>query len=105
MSPVYFTYDQRIQGIRSTLLDTDSVTIGDLILAWGNPKGYWHDYGTIQIDWGQKTALLSDSLTPTSPVRSILYHLDTSDLPQESLLAWRGFVTADSPPEVSSTRK
>ncbi len=98
---VRLTYDRRTQVTRSASFAVDGVTIGDLILAWGTPNSYRHDYGTIRIYWDGKSAWLSAPLNPTSQVRSLLFYSDESDLPQDRP-AWRGFVTVD---RVNSLRK
>ena len=99
---VSFAYSARTKVIRSASLAVDGVTIGDLIRTWGTPNSYRRESGTIQIYWGEKSALASAPLNPVSPVRCILYYLDPSDQPQHRF-AWRGFVTVDSPTEGSST--
>ncbi|MHB8751249.1 MAG: hypothetical protein ACYDBJ_18930 [Aggregatilineales bacterium] len=104
VGPVYFTYDQQIQAIRSTVFDPDGLAIGDLIPVWGKPQSYRHDNGMIQVYWGRKSILLFGSLAPTTPVGYIFYRAD-SDLPQDGLLPWRGFVNVDLPPEVSSIKQ
>ncbi len=92
---VHFTYDRRTQVIRSASIAVDAFTIGDLIMARGNPTGYRRKYGTIQIYWGEKSALVSVPLNSASQVRLLLYYLDASDLPQDRV-EWRGFLTVDS---------
>src|SRR5262249_50966990 len=59
VGPVRFTYDRRIEVIRSASLPVEGLTIGDLILAWGTPNGYRRDHGTIEIFWREKSALTS----------------------------------------------
>ncbi len=92
---ISFTYDRRIQAIRTASLAVTGVTLGDLILAWGTPDRCKSDSRTIQIDWGKKTAWLSAPLDPTAPVNLILYYLDDSDLPPV-WLPWQGFATVDT---------
>ena len=100
---ILLTFDWRTQVIRNTVKAADRGTLGDLVVAWGNPNGYRLNYQNVQIFWGEKSAFVSVPLTPSSQAKLLVYYLDATDMPQDRL-AWRGFVTIDSAVAACSAR-
>lgn len=91
-STVYLSYDVARHEIMDTVIFTNHMTIGDLILAWGAPTGYTRSGAALQVYWGSRSAyIFVGTFSPNSRTSFITYSLE----PRETL-DWRGFINTDN---------
>src|SRR4051812_2589750 len=81
-----FDPDQKI--ITHTSMQVAGPTIGELMLAWGQPDGCYCESAVVEVFWGTKSALLIQPFSPSSQVQVMSYSLR----PQENPDSWRGFI-------------
>jgi hypothetical protein len=74
--------------ITRTNVSSHGMTVGDLMLIWGEPSGYSRSGIVFQVYWQNRSVYITTSaLSPHSPVVFISYDLDR---PQQ--LPWSGLV-------------
>lgn len=70
-----------------TIITTYSYEIGELIIAWGFPTGFYQSGTSIIVSWEKRSASLDTaSFNPKSRIQSIVYDLDAIQRPR-----WRGW--------------
>jgi hypothetical protein len=87
--PIHFNYDMRRGVVISVSVETGEITVGELILAWGEPTGYTKSGTAVQLYWGVRSVyLMSRVFTPSARAGYVFYTRE----PNRSQ-PWRGFVT------------
>ncbi len=80
-------YELNTNKIIRTIITTYSYEIGELIIAWGFPTGFYQSGTSIIVSWGKRSAFLETaSFNPKSRIQSIVYDLDAIQRPR-----WRGW--------------
>jgi hypothetical protein len=84
-----FAFDRRRKTITYSSTYGFGLSIGELMLGWGQPSGYRSTGWAVQVYWGSRSAyLVSQKFEPQARVIFIAYELE----PKESV-SWKGFVT------------
>jgi hypothetical protein len=86
---VHFSYDIERQVILSSSMLANGKTVGDLLLAWGEPSGYTRSEMAVQVFWGARSVYLSS--TPFKPGTRAGYI--TYTLEPDSARPWHGFTS------------
>ena len=90
-STVYMSYDVARHEIMDTVIFTNHMTVGDLILVWGAPTGYTRSGAAVQVYWGNRSAyVFVGTFSPQSRTSFVTYSLE----PHEAV-AWHGFINPD----------
>jgi hypothetical protein len=85
---ISFDVDRYKGTIVRTSLSGRRLTVGELMLAWGQPSGYLKRGISFQVFWQDRSAyLVTSSLSPHSRVLFLSY-----DLQRGSQFPWRGLI-------------
>lgn len=89
---LYLSYDMARHEIMDTVLLTNHMTVGELILTWGRPTGYTKSGASVQVYWGNRAAyVFSGPFTPSSRASFVTYSLDSHPVSD-----WHGFINNDN---------
>jgi hypothetical protein len=85
---VTFDVSRRKNLITHTSVTSGKLTVGDLMLAWGQPTGYARNGFVFEVYWGTRSAyVVAKALSPYSPVVFVAY-----DLELQYQLPWQGLI-------------